>query len=206
MNEQDAIDCLNAHSNKKLSEVAESVDVLYQIHGSYKEISQQYPLNISSKILGQRHRLFKLSKGILWKIDEGQIGVSQAHQITRLSDEDDQWLLAIIGVERNLHSNEYENVVNLVLRDNWSIKDALSTVAGVRFEEIQPPALMLPISVDFWFALSKVAWEQGEDWQDLCYRIIRQGIDIDMEDIASRLEEISVSLRQAGERYAEVAH
>ena len=199
MDEKDAINCLTTAECKKPSEIGEAVDVLYQIHGTYKEISQQLQLNLSDSALSSRHRIFQLPKGIRRKVDEGQIGISQAYQVTRLENEEDQWRLAIIAVEKNLRANECENVVNIVLKQNWTIKDAFRTVTGVRFEELSPPVLLLPIGVDFWFALSKSAWGQGLDWQDLCYQIIRQGIDVDVKSVATQLEALATSLREAGE-------
>ena len=214
MNEQDAIDCLTAIEDKKSSEIGEAIDFLYQIHGTYKEIAQHPLIKMSDKMLGQRHHIFQLPKGILWKVDEGQIGITQAYQVTRLKDEEAQWILAITIVEKNLRANECESVINLVLKEGWSIRDALSTVTGVRFEEISPPVLMLPVSVEFWFALIRASWGKSKDWQDLCYQLIREGVDVDTKevadqlealakDVSTQLENIAVTLRQAGELYAE---
>ena len=214
MNEQDAIDCLNSHKDAKPSEVGEAVDILYRSYDTYDKVAQQLELKIPDYVLGRMHRIFKLPKGILWKVDEGQIGVTQAALITRLEDEEAQWLLAITAVEKNLRANECENVVNLVLKEGWSTRKALSTVTGVRFEEISPPTLLLPVSVDFWFALIRASWGQSKDWQDLCYQLIREGVDVDgkevadqlealANDILTQLESIAATLRQAGEQYAE---
>ena len=213
MNEQDAIDFLTAIEDKKPSEIGEAIDALHQIHGAYKKIAQQLPM-MSDSVLGQRHRISQLPKGILWKVDEGQIGITHAAQITRLKDENAQWLLAITIVEKNLHANECEKVVNLILKEGWTIQDALGTVTGIRFEEISPPLLMLPISVDFWFALIRASWGKRKDWQDLCYQLIREGVDVDTKevadqlealakDVSAQLENIAVTLRQAGDLYAE---
>ena len=125
MNEQDAIDFLTATEGKKPSEIGEAIDALYQIHRTYKKIAQQLPM-MSDSMLGQRHRIFQLPKGILWKVDEGQIRITHAAQITRLKDEDAQWLLAITIVEKKLHANECEKVVNLILKEGWTIQDALA--------------------------------------------------------------------------------
>lgn len=214
MNEQDAIDRLNSHKDAKPSEVGEAVDVLYRSYDTYERVAQQLELKIPDYVLGRMHRIYRLPKGILWKVDEGQIGTTQAALITRLKDEESQWLLAITTVEKKLRANECENVVNLVLKEDWSIRDALSTVTGVRFEEISPPTLLLPVGVDFWFALIRASWGQSKDWQDLCYQLIREGVDVDIKkvadqldslanDVASNLESLAATLRQAGERYAE---
>ena len=214
MNEHEAIDCLNAYKEVKASEAGEAVDVLYRLHGTYEKVAQQLELTIPDYALGRMHRIFNLPKGILWKVDEEEIGITHAALITRLNDEEAQWLLAITAVEKDLRANECENVVNLVLKEGWTIRDALSTVTGVRFDEISPPTLLLPVGVDFWFALIRASWGQSKDWQDLCYQLIREGVDVDTKevanqlevlakDVSTQLESIAATLRQAGEKYAE---
>lgn len=208
MDENDAIMCLVNHTNRKPSEIGAAVDTLHHRLHSYDAISErlntEFSVNLSPGFLNSRHRLFKLPKGIRWKIDEGKIGITQAASITRLEREPDQWLLAVAVVERNISSSDCENVANLVVRRTLSIKEALSRVVGVRFDEISPPALLLPMPVDFWYALSQSAWDKGMDWQDLCYQLIRQGLDIDLVETAAHLEEIAISLRKAtGEVTAE---
>ncbi len=212
MNEQDALDCLKSSENAKPSEVGAAVDVLYQKYRTYDRISQQ--TSMPSRVISSRHHIYQLPQGIRWKVDEGQIGITQAIQITKLKDEESQWLLAITVLEKKLRVNECENVVNLVLKEGWAIRDALGAVTGVRFDEISPPTLLLPIGVDFWFALIRASWGQGKDWQDLCYQLIREGVDVDTKEVANQLESLSknvstqlesiaATLRQAGERYAE---
>ena len=102
MNEQEAIDCLIVANDRKSSEVGEAVDVLYRLHGTYEKVAQQLELNIPDYVLGRMHRIYRLPKGILWKVDEGQIGITQAALITRLKDEEAQWLLAITVVEKEV--------------------------------------------------------------------------------------------------------
>ena len=212
MDTQEAMACLADPNNRKISEVGKSIDVLYKIHGTYDNVAQQ--LSMSRGFLSSRHRIYQLPKGILWKVDEGQIGISQAEQITRLKDEEAQWLLAITTLEKRLRANECERVVNLVVKDGWTTRDALSAVTGVRFDEISPPTLLLPIGVDFWFALIRASWGQSKDWQDLCYQLIRECVDVDNKEVAAQLEalanntaiqleNIAATLRQAGQRYAE---
>lgn len=212
MDTQEAMACLADSNNRNISEVGESIDVLYKIHGTYANVAQQ--LSMSPGFLSSRHHIYQLPKGILWKVDEGQIGISQAEQITRLKDDEDQWLLAITALEKRLRANECERVVNLVVKDGWTIRDALSAVTGIRFDEISPPTLLLPVGVDFWFALIRASWGQSKDWQDLCYQLIREGVDVDnrevaaqlealAKDLSTQLETIAVTLFQAGEGFTE---
>ena len=190
MDEGSAVECLTNRSGKKHSEIGQAVDVLHQVHGTHAKIVQELQLNVGSKYLRSMQRIFHLPQGIRWKVDEEEIKVAQGYAISRLADEDDQWMLAITVVEKDLNVKECNKVVNLVLNNRMSMRDALSTVTGVRFEEIIPPVLLLPVGVYFWFALSKAAWQQGEEWQDLCYRIIRGSIDIDPREVMEAAESL----------------
>ena len=199
MNEKTAIEYLTEDAEEKsLSEIGEAVDTLYRVYGTYKNITQQLNLNVSDKFLGSRHRIFLLPYGIRKRVDSGHISISQAYQISRIKNEDDQWLFAVIIVEKKLRVDECERVANFVVQQNWTMRDALSTVAGVSLEEIIPPVLLLPIGADFWFALSKMAWEHDKEWQDLCYEIIRRGIAVDVEEMANQIEILATSLKKAG--------
>ena len=196
MDEGSAVECLTNRSGKKPSEIGQAVDVLYQVHGTHAKIVQQLKLDVGSSYLRNMRRIFHLPKGIRWKVDEYEIKVTQGYAISRLADEDDQWMLAITVVEKKLNAKECNKVVDIVLNKDASMRDALSTVTGVRFEEISPPVLLLPIGVDFWFALSKAAWQQGEEWQDLCYRIIRGSIDIDTKEVIESAESLRELVRK----------
>ena len=153
MEEKIAIGYLTAPEGKKPSEIGEAVDVLYQKYHSYKAIAQQ--LSVSDKFLSSRHHIFQLPKGIQWKIDQGQIGIGQGYEIFRLENEEDQWLLALAVVEQDLKATECANVVNLVLRQGRSIRDALSISTGIRFDEGKP--LILMIRPDLWIPMSQAA-------------------------------------------------
>ena len=68
-------------------------------------------------------------------------------QLSRLTSEEDQWVLALAIIEEeDLTAKECQNVVNLVLNQEKSIRDALSVSAGIRFDKIQP--LLLPLGFD----------------------------------------------------------
>ena len=147
--------------------------------------------------MSSRHHIFQLPKGIQWKIDQEQIGIGQGYEISRLENEDDQWLLALAVVEQDLKATECANVVNIVLRQEGSIRDALSISTGVRFDEGKP--LMLIIRPDLWIPMSRAAWGQCKNWEDLCYQLIRQGIDVDIKKVGSQLEALASNLREAGQ-------
>lgn len=197
MDAKTATEYLTAPSQRKISEIGEAVDVLYQKYHSYKAIAQQLNMSMSPNFLSSRHRIFQLPKGIQWKVDQKQIGIRQGYQISRLENEDDQWVLAFAIVEEKLSAKECEDVVNIVLKQNSSISDALSVSTGVRLDKIQP--LLLPIGFDIRLAICRSAWNQCENWEDLCYRLIRQGIDVDIKKVAIQLETLASDLREAGQ-------
>lgn len=186
---------LSAPEGKLPCEIGEAVDVLYGEYGSYEALALQF--GKSKKFCGTRHRLFQLPEGIRWKIDERQIGIEQGYQISRLTSDEDQWVLALAIIEaEDLTAKECQNVVNLVLNQEKSIRDALSVSAGIRFDKIQP--LLLPLGFDIRLSICKIAWKQCQNWEDLGYRLILQGIDVDIREVASQLEELAVALRKAG--------
>ena len=173
MEEKIAREYLTAPEGKAPSEVGKAVDVLYQKYHSYVAIAQQVG-GMSRKILASRHRIFQLPKGIQWKIDQGEIGIKQGYEIARLENEDDQWLLALAIIDKQLRLEECSNVVNRVSKQKVSIREALSVSTGVRFDETKP--LILPMPPELWISMNRAAWDQGKNWVDLCYHLIRQGI------------------------------
>ena len=183
------------HPQRKPSEIAEAVDVLYQEFGTYQAITRE--IGKSDKYWIMRHRISQLPSGIRWKIDEGNIGIGQGYQIARLKREEDQWLLAIVIIEaRCLTTKECRKVVNLVLNEEKSIIDSLRILTDIHFNEIQP--LSLPVGSDIWIEICKIAWTRRKKWEDLCYQLVRQGVDVDFQEIASQLEKLASDLRQAG--------
>ena len=128
-----------------------------------------------------------------------KIGIEQGYQISRLKQEEDQWLLAIAIIEtKTLTAKQCGKVVNLVLNEDKSIRDSLSTLAGVRFDKIQE--LLLPLGSEIWLAICKIAWARCQKWEDLCYQLVLQGVDVDLQKIASQLEELASDLRGVGTR------
>ena len=183
------------HPQRKPSEIAKAVDVLYQEFGTYQAITRE--MGKSDKFWIMRHRIFQLPEGIRWQIDEGHIGIGQGYQIARLKREEDQWLLAIVIMEtRCLTTKECRKVVNLVINEEKSIIDSLRILADIHFDEIQP--LSLPVGSDIWIEICKIAWTRRQKWEDLCYQLVRQGVDIDFQEIAAQLEKLASDLRQAG--------
>ena len=195
MDSNTAREHLTAKNARKPSEIAEAVDVLYKELGTYQAIARE--IGRSESLWAMRHRIFGLPTGIQWKIDEGQIGIEQGYHISRLKDEEDQWLLAVTIIKaKDLTADECKNVVNLVLKENKPIREALGVLAGIRFDNIQP--LLLPLGFDIRLEFCKVAWSRYQEWADICYQLILQGIEVDIEEVARQLEKLASDLRKAG--------
>ena len=196
MDTNTARELLSAEEARKPSEIARAIDILYQELGTYQAIAQQ--VGKSKFFYNERHRIFRLPVGIQWKIDEGKISLKQGSQISRLKDKEDQWLLAVAIIEaKDLTAEECKNVVDLVLNEKKPIREALSVLAGIRFDNIQP--LLLPLGFDIRLEICKVAWSRSQEWADICYQLIRQGIDIDIKGIAYQLEKLAADMHKAGE-------
>ena len=195
MDTQTARELLTSQDAKKPSEIGEAIDVLYKELGTYQAITDQ--IGKSTFFYRQWHSIFQLPVGIQWKIDEGTINLKQGVQISRLKDEADQWLLAFTIIEtKDLTAEECKNVVNLVLNEDKSLQDALGVLAGIRFDKIQP--LLLPLGFDIRLEICKVAWARHSEWGDLCYQLILQGLDVDIEAVARQLEKLASDLRKTG--------
>lgn len=186
MTVDEAIACL--HDNQaKPSEHGEAVDTLLQEYGTYKNITRY--IERSATFLSDRHVVFKLPKGVQWQVDKKSISLSQARQILSLESEADKWLFALAIVERNLNSDECKNII-MQVRQNTPLIDALRTVAGV--EEIFNQGIFVPLLIkpEFLEPLTKLAWVQKQKWDDVCYRLILQGLTVDMQAIGIKLEAI----------------
>lgn len=195
MNLKTAKETVAAPTQRKFSEIAEAVAILYQEFGTYQAITQE--MGKSDKFWIIRHRISQLPRGILWKIDEGHIGVGHGYQISRLKREDDQWVLAIAIIEAKcLTAKACAKVVNLVLNEETSIKESLRISADIHFDEIK--LLSLPIGSDIWIEICKIAWKRCQKWEDLCYQLVLQGVDIDYQEVAAQLEKLASDLRSAG--------
>ena len=185
-----------AQTEKKPSEIASAVDVLYQAFGTYQAMTQH--LGKSEKFWMMRHRISGLPSGIRWKIDEGVMSIGHGYQIARLKSEADQWVLAIAIVEaKYLTAHDCGKVVSLVLNEEMSIRGALRSFADIRFDDIHP--LSLPLGTDIWTDLCKIAWTRHQKWEDVCYQFVRQGVDVDLKKVAAHLEKLAADLRHSSE-------
>ena len=54
--------------------------------------------------------------------------------------------------------------------------------------------------------MSRAAWNQGKNWEDLCYHFIRQGIIFNMEQIESEFEAIESAIRKVREKMSRQAN
>jgi len=188
MDVDEAKECLNNFTEENLSRTGEAIDVLHKEYGSYESISKEVP--VSPKVLSKRHHIFLLPEGIFWKVSEGKIKINQAYQISRLNEKNDQWLLAFITIEEELSAKECKQVVDVVLKQNRELKEVLSTLFGIRFDKIQP--LLLPLPFDVRFAIARAAWNKRQEWEDLCFGLIRRGTDVEFQKIVGKLHNLIV--------------
>lgn len=186
--------CLDDNA-KKPSEYGEATDVLYRKYGSYNGVAKQ--VNQGANFLSKAHAVFKSPKGIQQHVNENKISISQAKQIQSLKNEEDKWLFAFAIAERNIKADECLNIIKQV-KNGKSIKEALSVVSGIKFDEVKP--LILNIRPEFWIPITKLAWEQSQEWADICYQLVQQGLEVNMQDIATQLGAIKAQIENAGTR------
>ena len=202
MNVDVALEVLASNEGRSLSEIGEAVDVLYNSYGSYTRIVEICGLDLSPDYLSSRHKVFLLPRGIRWKVDYGVINLGQVNEISRLPSEDDQWLLAVLLVDKKLTGQDCKRVANLVVKEHWELRDALRDALGIKLDVDEVHPVLLSIGWEFWFGLTKSAWAAQMEWQDYCYETIQRGLSIDVTETAIRIEELAVSLRDAGFKHS----
>ncbi|NQS97571.1 MAG: hypothetical protein HQ591_03880 [candidate division Zixibacteria bacterium] len=188
MDRETAIEQLNNPQDRKPSELGEAVECLYQECGNYKAVAEEVRLPLSR--LSQLHRIFLLPEGIRWQIDEGRIRFTHARQISRLEDEDDQWLLAFCIMTKRLRGKDTKETVDVAIQKDRPLRDVLQTLIGIRFEQVDEP-LLLPFSFEDRFKISRAAWSKRMNWADFCLHAIEKLTRIDIEKIASELKRLA---------------
>ncbi len=194
MDYETAKQSLEDQADRKLSELGEAVDVLYQKHGNYSAIATQ--VGVSKGRLSDLRHVFLLPDGIRWQVDEGRIRIAHAYQISRLQG-DDQWLLAFTVVEEKISVKESKGVVDAVVKNSQRLQDVLETRIGIRFDKATP--LMIGLSFEEQFRISRASWRKKMGWADFSHRAIQQATRVDPEQIASELEKLADRLRPLGE-------
>ncbi|MDP8238709.1 MAG: hypothetical protein P9X24_06445 [Candidatus Hatepunaea meridiana] len=186
MDKETAKEYLTYDKARSLSELGEAVDKLYHEFGSYKVIAQE--VGLSTKRLSQFHRVFLLPDGIRWQVDEGNIRLTHASQISRLDNEDDQWLLAFSIVTKRLSGEETKETVNAAIQHDRPLRDVLHDLIGIRFDQVDEP-LLLPFSFEDRYDISRAAWEKKMNWPDFCLKAIKRATQVDIDQIANDLRE-----------------
>ena len=201
---------------KKPSEIGEAVDVLSRQRrkshkrGEYtwlsKEIGKErIKINDYRRSFtpSEFHNIYRLPRGIRWKIDRREISIPHGLQIARLESEEDQWLLALAidyaagdsdKSSDQLSEKDCKNIVKRVLEKEDSIRNIVGEY-GVHFKD-------LPISVAFsspeeWIAVSKEAWNRHMNRPAFCSHLIAQKYSVlsDMEKVADQIEEMNQKLQ-----------
>lgn len=183
--------CLD-DSTQKPSKHGEATDILYQKYRSYKRIASE--VKQGADFLSKVHAVFKLPKGIQWQINEKKISTSQARQIYNLKNEEDKWLFALAIVENNLKDNECESIIKHI-KGGTSINEALRIISGISFSETKP--LILMIQSEFWMPITKRAWEQKREWADIGHQLVCEGLEVNIQDIATQLKAITAKINNS---------
>lgn len=152
----------------------------------------------------------RLPKGILWKVKQGKISVSHASIIAKLSDENDQYILAlgIVSYSEKIGIALCNKIVRLVNKGKdgkcYSIREALDKVASVRFKNI-PQGLDMR-SPDEWIDVNREAWEREMEWETFCHNVISQKANVltDIEKVETEVLSIKTRLGQLAEEIGKV--
>ena len=56
---------------------------------------------------------------------------------------------------------------------------------------------MLTIPPELWIPMTKLAWEEGKGWADICYQFFRERMEIDILDIATQLKAITCKIENS---------
>ena len=178
---------------KKPSKIGEAIDVLLRQRrkshkrGGYTWLSEKIGTN-RRKINGYRrsfilsafHNIYRLPRGIRWKVDQREISIPHGLQIARLESEEDQWLLALAidyaagdsdKPSDQLSEKDCKNIVKRVLEKEDSIRNIVGEY-GVRFKDL--PIALAFSSPEEWIAVSKEAWNRYMDRADFCSHLIAQ--------------------------------
>jgi len=183
MDSEKAKEILHQPSDWKPSELGEAVDVLYKEYGNYDAIASR--VNFSEGRLSNLRRVFLLPQGIRWQVDKGRLRISHAYHISRLKEENDQWLLAFCIIEAKMSVKDTNATVNAVIKNAERLQDILQGLVGVRFDEVK--ALLLPLSFEDVFKITRMAWSKELEWADFSFMAIKEATRVDHERIATEL-------------------
>lgn len=213
---EEAWEILKNPEEKKPSEIGEAIDVLLRQRrknhkrGGYTWLSEKIGTNRRkingyrrSFILSEFHKIYRLPRGIRWKIDRREISIAHGLQIARLESEEEQWILALAidyaagdsdKPSDQLSEKDCKNIVKRVLEKEDSIRNIVGEY-GVRFKD-------LPISVAFsspeeWIAVSKEAWNRHMNRPAFCSHLIAQKYRVlsDIAKVAEQIEEMNQKLQ-----------
>ncbi len=198
MNIEKAKELLNSPSDWKPSELGEAVDVLYKKIRNYDAIASQ--VGLSANRLAHLRRVYLLPQGIRWQVDKGKLKISHAYHISRLKEENDQWLLAFSIIEAKMSVKDTNATVNAVIKNGERLQDVLQELVGVRFDEVK--ALLLPLSFDDVFEITRMAWSKKLEWADFSLIAIEEATRVDHEHIADELASLAEQLRPVRKKQA----
>lgn len=190
-----AEDVLSNHATAPKSKIAQAVSVLLQAHKTYSAIP--LPNGLSQRDMRAIHKIAALPPGIQWKVDDGELALTQAAEIAKLPSESDQWLLAIFAIKEKLPRSECRTLVNAVKNDGEPMDAALRRVSGVHIDNAPFMSInMLALPRD-WLRFTQAAWTRRMSLADFCYQAAKDSASVNMNDIADELSRMANSIRQA---------
>lgn len=213
---EEAWEILKNPDGEKISEIGEAIDVLLRQRrkshkrGGYTWLSEKIGTNRRkingyrrSFILSEFHNIYRLPRGIRWKIDQREISIAQGLQIARLKSEEDQWVL-VLAIDYaagdsnkpsdQLSEKDCKNIVKRVREKEDSIRNIVGEY-GVRFKDLPIPLAFS--SPEEWIAISKEAWNRYMDRPAFCSHLIAQKYRVlsDIEKVADQIREINQKLQ-----------
>ncbi len=213
---EEAWEILKNPESKKPSEIGEAIDVLLRQRrkshkrSGYTWLSEKIGTNRRkingyrrSFILSEFHNIYRLPRGIRWKIDRREISIAHGLQIARLKSEEDQWVLALAidyaagdsdKPSDQLSEKDCKNIVKRVLKKEDSIRNIVGEY-GVRFKNLPIPLAFS--SPEEWIAVSKEAWNRHMNRPAFCSRLIAQKYSVlsDIEKVTEQIEEMNQKLQ-----------
>ena len=205
MNEIQAIECIRCHETESPSRLGQAVNVLYEIYKSYSKIDDKLKHSsdevltkpVATSFLKARHHIYKLPVGIQWQIDQEKIPIGLGCEISRLDNQNDQWLLALVITEAKdkLTIKECKNIVDEVMKEKKTIIESLNKRAGIKLNNLI--TVMLPFNFEQRLSIIKSAWNQKQELEDFCLKCIDEGSRVNLEKVVTDIEKIVLDLKES---------
>jgi len=208
----DAKAVVTGYSGQPLRALGEAITLLKREYGTYKQIAKE--VGPCAVTIGRYHRLSRLPDGLRWKIEQRELALSLAHQVCKLKDENDQWVLAFAILDApedgRLTERECRQAVEEVQNTGRPMREVLAERLGLDFKK----SVVVVLSFDYWFRfkLCRAAWNRGQSGADLAREIVAEWLagrqfssTADLQHISQQLADIAKHVEELAERIEELA-